>query len=451
LKYKNIKNMNTATLRLWLLLLALPALAENIPFSRAQIQAEKEIIVGQPVILSVQVFVPNWFTSAPEFPAINVPNAIVTPPGNSMNLNQNINGQSYAGIQKEYSIYPQIPGEYRIESFAIIVRHALENAQPSAPVPVKVGELYFSARVPKEAASLSYFISTTRLTLTQAIKPEGDTLKVGEALEREISITVRDALSMVIPPLTQDAPTGLAIYPSSPIVTDEGGERGEVHIGSRIESATYVMQEEGDYELPEIEITWWDLSANRLRHSMVSAVKFTVISNPELSAEFPMELDSTVLGTETIAQDKNKLVYLLLEALLVLGILSWLLRRYRKSLRAWYAATKNRRQESEAAYFKRFRQACQKNDVPEVMNNLLRWLNKTGEFPPTATTASLIKKAADPELTNAINDLKEKLYGPKQSIQKEWACKPILRAVSNFRLNRKRRSVTKKVLPPLNP
>ncbi len=442
--------MNRRVLKFWFLLLAGPVLAQNGPFVRAEIQTGKVVIVGQPVILNVQVYVPTWFTSAPEFPEISVSNAIVTPPGNSTNLNERIAGQSYAGIQREYTIYPQIPGEYQVESFAISVRYALENAQPSAPTIVKAGATHFRAQLPKEAESLPYFISTSRLTLRQTIKPEEDTLKVGDALERRISVTVRDALSMVIPPLSLEAPSGLAVYPASPTVTDKGGERGEPHIGSRVESATYIMQEEGDYELPAIEISWWDLSANKLRRSTVAAVKFTAIPNPELSAEFPMEKDSTLMETEAAAQGKNNLVYFLLAAAFVLGILYWLLRRYGAALRARYAAAQYRRRESEAAYFNRFRRACQKNNAPEAMNNLLLWLNKTGDFAPAATTASLVHKAADPELTGAINGLKEKLYGPKQPAQKEWDSKILLRTVSNFRKSRKRKLTSEKGLAPLN-
>ncbi|MCK6623374.1 MAG: BatD family protein [Calditrichaceae bacterium] len=438
-------------LKFWLLLLAGPVLAQGGPFVRAEIQTGKVVIVGQPVILSVQVYVPNWFTAAPEFPEISVSNAIVTPPGNSTNLNERIGGQSYAGIQREYTIYPRIPGEYQVDPFAIGVRYALENAQPSPLTTVKVAAMRFSAMVPKEAAGLPYFISTNRLTLRQTIKPEEDTLKVGDALERSISVTVRDALSMVIPPLAFETPGGLAVYPASPTVTDKGGERGDPHIGSRVESVTYIMQEEGDYELPAIEISWWDLSANKLRRSTVAAVKFTVIPNPEFSAEFPMEKDSTVMETEAAAQGKNNLVYFMLAAAFVLGISYWLFRRYGTALHARYAAAQYRRRESEAAYFNRFRRACQRNDAPEAMNHLLLWLNKTGEFPPAASTASLVHKAADPELTSAINDLKEKLYGLKQSAQKEWEGKILLQTVSNFRKSRKRKLTGEKGLVPLNP
>ena len=85
----------------------------------------------------------------------------------------------------------------------------------------------FEAGIPPEAADLPYFISTTGLRLEQLFDHQPESLKVGDAFTRTITVTVNDALSMVLPPLPADPLPGLAVYSDPPRVRDEGGERGE--------------------------------------------------------------------------------------------------------------------------------------------------------------------------------------------------------------------------------
>jgi hypothetical protein len=83
------------------------------PFVRASIDSPRPIIAGQAVRLNVTVLVPNYFTGAPDFPEINIDNAIVVSPSETPQHSvETIGGQSFAGITVTYSIYPQQPGTY---------------------------------------------------------------------------------------------------------------------------------------------------------------------------------------------------------------------------------------------------------------------------------------------------------------------------------------------------
>jgi hypothetical protein len=73
------------------------SLAVPKPIVRAVITSQRPIIAGQAVRLTVSVLAPNYFTSEPEFPQINVDNAIVVLPGETpQNSNEIIDGQTYA-------------------------------------------------------------------------------------------------------------------------------------------------------------------------------------------------------------------------------------------------------------------------------------------------------------------------------------------------------------------
>src|ERR1700729_3463154 len=88
----------------------------QVPVIHARLEPAKGIIVGQPVHLVVEVLVPNFFTGSPDFPIFELGNVIVVLPEETpQNLNEQINGQTYAGIRRTYFLYPQQPGSYRFQ------------------------------------------------------------------------------------------------------------------------------------------------------------------------------------------------------------------------------------------------------------------------------------------------------------------------------------------------
>jgi len=405
------------------------------PWARTRLEPSGTITVGQPVQLVVEVFVSTWFTRAPEFPTLDIENAIVTPPGRSSNLNQRIDGQQYFGIRRAYTVYPQVAGDYAVPEVAVVVRPG--GSDDVVTVTARTSDL--RVRLPAEAAGLDYFIGTTRLTALGSVEPRADTFTVGDALVRTVTVTVYDALSLVIPPLTFDSVPGLALYTDPPRTRDEGGERGEQIVGSRTESASYVRLEEGDYELPAIEIDWWDLNANRLRRSTVESVAFHVQPNPVFAVEFsPTEPDTVVTEAGgTGAPTSRRSIALAFGALLLLAFVFWLARRFGPGLLERLADWRGERGESEGAYFSRFRRACSSNDPGAAMQALLAWLDRTRRPGMAGTVAAFVDAADDPALAEATRELFQRLYGESDGDGRaRWTGAELHRAVRRHRRSR---------------
>ena len=100
------------------------------PFVRSSLDPGGPVTVGEPVRLVVEEFTPTWFPRAPDFPTLRVENAIVIPAGRTTNINQRIQGQSWAGIRRAYTIYPQVQGDYEVPSPELCTEEDL--APPSA-------------------------------------------------------------------------------------------------------------------------------------------------------------------------------------------------------------------------------------------------------------------------------------------------------------------------------
>ena len=129
--------------------------------------------------------------------------------------------------------------------------------------------------------------------------------------------------------------------PEPPTVSDTSGERGSAIVGTRKVTTTYVAEQEGDYQLPAIEIHWWDIGAKQLRSATLPPVEFHV--NPEVAFDSAFSLPQEAVTEETTPTEAKSRVSLVaifrkwgipLGGMLLVVLFFWkLARRYSKPLR----------------------------------------------------------------------------------------------------------------------
>jgi len=420
---------------------AAPASAQeqpDRPIVRARLEPEGVVVVGEPVTLVVEVLTPTWFPRPPRFAVPDVENAIAEEsPGAGFNLNERIGNQSWAGLHREFLIYPQVPGEYVVPPATVEVVYALPDARPSEPITLEAGELRFEARVPAAAAGLDYFISARRFDLTQSVDPPPDGLKVGDAVTRTITMTAAESSSMMLPALAFEPVEGLAVYPASPRTADEGGERGTERRATRVESVTYTLENEGDYTLPEVAISWWDPAGSALRTARVPAVSFSVAPNPELAEEAialpeePVEeVDAALAGEPGWRADWRTWTTFAV----VLALLAWGWRRawrLARAARGRAAAWREARADGEAARFARFTVAARSGDARVTMRELLRWLDVWADPRFPITLAAFAARVSDPELTSQLEALQTVAFA--EAKPDSWSGAVLARAAARAR------------------
>jgi hypothetical protein len=417
---------------------------EPRPFARTRLEPGDTVTVGQPITVVVDVLVPNFFTAAPWFPTLDVDDAIAIYEDRGINFTEKIDGQSFAGQSRKYHIYPQRPGEFEIAEIPVPVRYLSDSGGPRTRATVSPPPVRFSAVIPPGAEGLSYFISTTGLDMDQSFDREPGTLKVAEAFVRTITVTVTDALSMVIPPLDADGVPGLAVYTDPPEVTDEGGERSQQIVGTRVERATYVAEQAGEYRLPPVELAWWDVSSREMKTTALPALEILVEPNPDLAVEIPLPADEFA-GEEPAAQARQRvsLVDLLRRwgpPLVAVAILVYLFRRlgrrFGPGLRQRFGDARRERHESEAAYFARFRRAALSRDALATWNLWMAWLDRIHPGPGAATARTFVEAAADPDLDRQAKALDALLFAAGEAAGVAWSGKACYRAVARARRRR---------------
>ncbi len=410
------------------------------PRARVSLEPGAVVTVGQPLTIRVQVLVPSFFTGAPAFPELDIDDAITIFVDRGTNFTEREGTVTWAGQDRSYTVYPQRAGVFEIAEIAVEVRYradaGLVTATATAP-PIR-----FEARIPPEAAGLDYFIAAGDLTLEESFDVRPDTIRVGEAFSRTLTVTVRDALSMVIPPFETDSVPGLAVYPAPPRVDDSEGERGAAVIGTRIESVSYVAQVEGEYVLPAVGLSWWDVGTERLREAGVPEVRFVVVANPDLVNELGLPPDSIVAeaiadgaaGRFSMADFVRRWGPILAAVVLLMALAVRIARRYGPGWATGLHEAKRAHAESERTYFRRFRAASRAGDPSATANTLMAWLDRADPLSGPATFERFASGANDPELDRQAEALGNSLYGRKATVKEgTWSSSAFYSLVAKAR------------------
>lgn len=434
----------------------LGAQEDGRPFARASLTPGRTVTVGQPLRIRVEVLVPSYFTGGPRFSTLDVPDALTLFDDRGTNFTERVGRVTFAAQSRSYVVYPQRPGAYRVDGISVTVPYFSDEAGRTTAT-VAPPPLVFDAVLPPEAEGLPYFISTSRLSLTATYDPRPDTLHVGDAFTRTVTATVDDALAMVVPPIGVDSVPGLEAYADPPLVDEQGGERGARVVGTRTEKITFVASEAGDYEVPGVELLWWDVNGSRLRTARVDPVRFVVLP---AAAESPFALaaDSAEAAPAGSPARIDLLGMLRRYGLPLLGLIAviWMgARLWRRHgarwVREWQAA-RAAKAESEQAYFDRFRAAVRSGDPAAALASLTAWYDRARSAGDSAAVSDWIAATGDVELARSYATLLAVRYRA-DAAGVTWDANGLEQAATRARTlaMTRARDVSATVLPPLNP
>jgi len=95
-----------------------------------------------------------------------------------------------------------------------------------------------------------------------------------------------------LPPIDATGADGLRAYPDQPLINNLSGDQGVT--GIRIDSLALVAVNDGVYELPALEIPWWDTQSNSLKIATLPAQQLTVLPTPGSLTRIDQDPTATV-------------------------------------------------------------------------------------------------------------------------------------------------------------
>ncbi|MBO6508179.1 MAG: BatD family protein [Roseibium sp.] len=275
--------------------LATHAQAQTEPVLRTDFE-KTSAIPGQPLLFRVTVLVPTWMPKPPVFPSFEVPNVIVRLPSRASGpTSERIDGETWSGVSRLYRLYPIVPGTFEIPAGTIKVTYS--DPESSQPVETEVSTNAFSltGEIPDGAENLDPFLAAKSVKLERTVEGETENLAAGDALKITTRISVSGVSPMFVPPVTdQLAVDGLSVYPSDPVISEKE-DRGLLS-GQRTEVMSIVAEFAGDYALPELKLSWYNLDSGSVETVSAPAITFAVTgSTPDTPPEpEPMDWRSLV-------------------------------------------------------------------------------------------------------------------------------------------------------------
>jgi len=242
----------------------------------ATLQHAAPVMVGSLIELQLDVFTDTWFTNAPTLPDLKLPGALVMPPdGHAEHINQTFDGQSFSGMRYSYLITPNLAQGFDIPALTV----QATPGQASHELSAQSQPLHFNAAQPPGFQPGEAVLVAQNLRFTQKTINSATPLKVGDSITRELTLQADGALAMSLPTPALEAIKGLSRYPKAPQIRNLDDGRGHFNGGQRIDSVTYRIDTEGHYNLPAVELKWWDASSRQTRTATVPGVTFDAAAN----------------------------------------------------------------------------------------------------------------------------------------------------------------------------
>lgn len=359
----------------------------------------KNPVVGQQLEYRVDVFVDTWFAKAPEFPEVQVEDAIALLPSTaSININERIDGKPYAGQRRTYFLFPQLPGRYTVPELSIKVSPAQPGSRAPKLTTLSTEPIDFLASLPPELAAQSDgpILATPQLLVKTQLVTQGDDpatqfkkLHAGDTVEQTVTLTAKDTLASVLPAIAVPDIPGLSAYPDPPKLTNRF-DRGEF-IATRTEHISYVAEQPGHYPIPEQSIIWWNTQTQSLQTEVIPALTIRVQPSPK---QLLLELLPWLAGL-----------------LAIFGAAIY----FRQPLLHRWQRYHQHRQESESAQWQRLQRACLSNDAKATWNSLIAWLGSIQPSKGISTPEDLVNQTGSADLATALTELEMVLFNREEA------------------------------------
>ena len=373
---------------------------------------KSEVYVGEPVAITVSVYTPTWFTQGVDIGNLTV-NGAFTVYFRSVSTSRKINGQTYAGIQFIYNVFPfeeqdiVIPAlNFEVESPNVGDYKGIRRKVQSKEKVIKIKP------TPPDIDRDQWFV-TGGMTVRENWNGNLNAVKVGDVLERTITRNTRNTVAELIPPIIWDSIPSVSSYPIRPNV-NTNKTRTDIS-AIRTDGVKYLFEEEGDIILADMEFSWWNPYQKKYLKRTIKGRTISVKPNPDLgilrTIKDSLEVKQALINTEEDEKEAKTYFGLslkqLLALLVVLGIVLSILIRYLLKARKAYIRKRKEYRASETYAFRRFLSTVSSNKSHLILPTLYRWISHIQLEEPTLK--AFAAKAQYAPLNTEIDRLEKQL------------------------------------------
>ena len=411
----------------------------------------KEVYVQQQLTLTVKLH----FSAELKRGSLTEPTlegASITQIGKDKEEDTIINGRRYRVIERTYAISPKNSGEFVLKSpvfsgeilLPSTRRNNMFSFSETKPVSVIGDEIPLVVR-PIPDTFQGTWLPSDLLAIHQNWQPDVTTFQVGEPITRSITLTAAGLSEEQLPVLEMTVPKGLKVYPDQAQL-HTGMSSGHL-VSQKVRNFAIVASKPGEYQLPEINIPWWNTVTNRYQVATIAAQTITVLPNNEMEEEVPINSENKeVVPAKTVIITQASWLQWLFLALWLITAFAWFIsaRLAKPSLEN---APKNEIKNSNV--YLSLMAACKKNQGLEVLTLISPWINALQSKAGKTITATLddgLLEIDNSKFQQEIQSLQQCYYGKEQ---KDWQGKNLLSLIQD--INKQGLKANRETLLSLNP
>lgn len=379
--------------------------------------------------------------------------AIVEKLGEDKVFETEVNGIGYRVTERKYAIFPQQSGAVTIKPLALHAEvvsgrnqsrfNGFFNRSRTKTTRVFSKEIKLDVQAPPTDFTGKHWIPAEHVFLEEKWSGDTSKMKVGEPLTRTLTLFSKGTTVAQLPELyvEEDNPQ-VKTYPDQPLLREQ---KKEEHIlALREEKIAYIPSEAGTFDIPTIEIQWFNTQTQAMEVARLPAKTITAIASPQSSNQLPPVQTNVAQVEQSVIQTAGNPFWMWLSLFLGFGWLVTLFFLFRKkSVKEEVVVIKKDNRKSKLKEtFNAIKLACRSNDKVAAKNALVDW----GRIRFNSNNLSDIASYCDAGLKNEIAALNESLYANQSSA--DWNGKALLQA---FAENNKREKVVTKVDNKLEP
>ncbi|WP_457676737.1 BatD family protein [Thiolapillus sp.] len=251
--------------------------------------------VQQQVILTVRIFSRiQWREASLSDPRFQGGEVLMQKLGEDRSYQTRRDGSTWQVIERRYALFPQKSGELRMEPLRLNLRvpdGRKKQRSPFGSFNDPFFDDFFSSRsyrtrvVRSEALELEvqpvpptfsgrHWLVAGNVQLEENWSGDTSALKTGEPVTLTLSIVADGVTLGQLPELSLPDVQGLRIYPDEPAAQEQVTEQGLRSTSTR--KFAIIPTHPGEYELPAVEIPWWNSRTGKEERASIPPRKLVV-------------------------------------------------------------------------------------------------------------------------------------------------------------------------------
>ncbi len=251
--------------------------------------------VQQQVILTVRIFSRiQWREASLSDPRFRGGEVLMQKLGEDRSYQKQRDGKTWQVIERRYALFPQKSGELQMEPLRLNLRVPDGSKRQRSPFGgfndpffddffasrsyrtkvVRSKALKLEVQPVPPSFSGSHWLVAGNVQLQESWSGDTSALKTGEPVTLTLSIVADGVTLGQLPELDLPNVQGLRIYPDEPSNQEQVTEQGLRSTSTR--KFAIIPTHPGEYELPAVEIPWWNSRTGREEYARLPSRKLKV-------------------------------------------------------------------------------------------------------------------------------------------------------------------------------